>query len=104
LPYLLGGVVVVVAIGQLVRHWSAIHERLNQGAGWARDRMTEMRSDQEDVEPVAFTAAPTAPIDRGIYEEQGTDDSADDYPEGLGKDPDAARVPVFKDVDSPVRR
>ena len=104
LPYLLGGAAVVVAIGQVVMHWSAIRERLIQGGRWARERMAEMRSDQEDIEPVAFTAAPTAPIDRGLFEEGDAHASSDDYPEGLGADAPANGVPVFKDVDSPVRR
>jgi hypothetical protein len=113
-PYLLGGAVIVGLIGRAVMNSSAIRERLAQGARWTRERIADMREDREPLEAVAFTAAPTAPIDDGGFAEGASTHDAwakpanDDYPEGLGApDPtDAARdqIPVFKEVDSPAGR
>lgn len=113
-PYLLGGAVIVGLIGRAVMNSSAIRERLAQGARWTRERIADMREDREPLEAVAFTAAPTAPIDDGGFAEgASTHDpwskpANDDYPKGLGApDPtDAARdqIPVFKEVDSPAGR
>lgn len=113
-PYLLGGAVIVGLIGRAVMNSSAIREHLAQGARWTRERIADMREHREPLEAVAFTAAPTAPIDDGGFAEGASTHDAwskpanDDYPEGLGApDPtDAARdrIPVFKEVDSPAGR
>jgi hypothetical protein len=114
-PYLLGGAVIVGLIGRAVMNSAAARERLTQGAQWARERIAEMREDREPVDEVAFTAAPTAPIDDGGFAGGSTDDpwasksaADDDYPEGLGapdkKDTAGDRIPVFKEVDSPAVR
>jgi hypothetical protein len=114
-PYLLGGAVIVGLIGRAVMNSAATRERLAQGAQWARERIAEMREDREPIDDVAFTAAPTRPIDDGGFAGGSADDpwasksSADgDYPEGLGapdkKDSAGDRIPVFKEAESSAQR
>ena len=110
-PYLLGGAVVVGLIGRAIMNSAAARERITQGTQWARDRVAEMRDDHEPIDAVAFTSAPTKPIDDGGFL-GGADDAwsqpaNDDYPKGLGtpdKKDTAAGIPVFKETESPAGR
>ncbi len=113
-PLLLGGAIIVGLIGRALMSSSAARERLAQGAQWAKQRIADMREDREPIDAVAFTAAPTKPIDDGGFVGGPSDDpwasktADDDYPEGLGSpdptDANGNRVPVFKDADTAARR
>ncbi len=87
-PYLLGVAVIAGLTGWALMHSTAIRDRLDRAARTARERIDEMREDEE-FETVAFSAAATAPIKNGAYADVAgaLDDAgvtANDYPEGLG--------------------
>ena len=89
-PYLLGIAVIAGLTGWALMHSTAIRDRLDRAARTARERIDEMREDEEfDTDAVAFTAAATAPIGNDAYGDVAgaLDDAgvnANDYPEGLG--------------------
>lgn len=87
-PFLLGVAVIAGLTGWALMHSTAIRDRLDRAARTARERIDEMREDEE-FDTVAFTAAATAPIESdafgdvaGALDDAGV--NANDYPEGLG--------------------
>jgi len=96
-PYLVVGGVAVALTGWALMNAEAIRTRLSRAATWANEQLGAMRSRDEFDEPVAFTAAPTAPIahpaDTSLSPSASTDygststdygSATTDYPEGLG--------------------
>jgi hypothetical protein len=89
-PYLLGAAVIAGLTAWALMHSTAVRDRLDRAARSARERMDEMREDEElELDPVAFTAAETHPIEDGAFADVAgaLDDAgvnANDYPEGLG--------------------
>jgi hypothetical protein len=90
-PFVLGGAIVLGLTAWALMQSTAFRQWLDNMVGMARERMDP----GEDIDdPVAFTAAETAPIDAGPYASNGEMDvagafdaagaSANDYPEGLG--------------------
>ena len=61
-PYLVVAGVAVAVTGWALMNAEAIRTRLSRAATWANEQLGAMRSGDEFDEPVAFTAAPTAPI------------------------------------------
>ena len=61
----------------------AIRTRLSRAATWANEQLGAMRSGDEFDEPVAFTAAETAPIEDSI-DAVVSDPMSPDYPDGFG--------------------
>ncbi len=87
-PYVLGVAVIAGLTGWALMHSTAIRDRLTRAARTARERIDEMREDEE-FDTVAFNAAATAPIKHDAYGDVAgaLDDAgvtANDYPEGLG--------------------
>jgi hypothetical protein len=87
-PFLLGAAIIAGLTAWALMHSTAVRERLDRAARTARERIDEMREDEE-LETVAFTAAETAPIENGVYADvaRALDDAgitANEYPEGLG--------------------
>ena len=89
-PYLVVAGVAVAAAGWALMNAEAIRTRLSRAATWANDQLAAIRSEDEFDKPVAFTAAPTAPIahpaDTSLSPSATTDNpsSTSDYPDGLG--------------------
>jgi hypothetical protein len=89
-PYLVAAGVAVAAAGWVLMNVEAIRTRLSRAATWAGEQAGAMRSGGEFDEPVAFTAAETAPIahpaDTSSSPSATTDypSATSDYPEGLG--------------------
>ncbi len=87
-PFVLGAAIIAGLTAWALMHSTAVRERLDRAARTARERIDEMREDEE-LDTVAFTAAATAPIENGVYADVAgaLDDAgvtANDYPEGLG--------------------
>jgi len=89
-PYLVVAGVAVAVTGWALMNAEAIRTRLSRATTWAHDQLGAMRSRDELDEPVAFTAASTAPIahpaDTSFSPSESTDygSATTDYPEGLG--------------------
>ena len=89
-PYLVVAGVAVAAAGWALMNAGAIRTRLSRAATWANEQVGAMRSGGEFEEPVAFTAAPTAPMahpaDTSLSPSATTDypSPGSDYPDGLG--------------------
>ena len=89
-PYLVVAGVAVAVTGWALMNAEAIRTRLSRAATWANEQIGAMRSGDDLVEPVAFTAAPTAPIahpaDTSLSPSATTDypSASSDYPDGLG--------------------
>ncbi len=89
-PYLVVAGVAVAAAGWALMNAGAIRTRLSRAATWANEQLGAMRSGGEFEEPVAFTAAPTAPMahpaDTSLSPSATTDypSAGSDYPDGLG--------------------
>ena len=89
-PYLVVAGVAVAAAGWALMNAGAIRTRLSRAATWANEQVGAMRSGGEFEEPVAFTAAPTAPMahpaDTSLSPSATTDypSPVSDYPDGLG--------------------
>ena len=89
-PYLVVAGVAVAVTGWALMNAEAIRTRLSRAATWANEQLGAMRSGDEFDEPVAFTAAPTAPIahpaDTSLSPSATTDypSATSDYPDGLG--------------------
>lgn len=82
-PYLLGGAIVVGLVGVAYMNAQAIRDGLTRVKTSVSDWATRMTARREPSDPVAFTAAETAPIDHGLAF-PGADPLTPDYPEGLG--------------------
>jgi hypothetical protein len=87
-PYLLGAAIIAGLTAWALMHSTTVRDRLDRAARTARERIDEMREDEE-LDAVAFTAAETAPMDdrafadvAGALDDAGV--NANDYPEGLG--------------------
>ena len=84
------GKAVLSAAGWALMNAGAIRTRLSRAATWANEQVGAMRSGGEFEEPVAFTAAPTAPMahpaDTSLSPSATTDypSPGSDYPDGLG--------------------
>ena len=87
-PFALGAIFVVTAAGLALMNASMIQERVAQARRWVADKMSEMRAEGLDAEPVAFTAAETKPIDAPAWDTVPESTTAD-YPEGLGASPES---------------
>ncbi len=89
-PYLVVAGVAVAAAGWALMNAEAIRTRLSRAATWANEQLGAKRSGGEFEEPVAFTAAPTAPMahpaDTSLSPSATTDypSAGSDYPDGLG--------------------
>ena len=92
-PFLVAAAIIAGLTGWALMNSTAFRERLDRVARGARVRLDEMREAHEDLDPVAFTAAETMPIDDAYLENGSADVSgaldaagatANDYPEGLG--------------------
>jgi hypothetical protein len=79
-PYALGAGLLLAGLAVVAVNWSKIRPRLESGAMMAYDRVTAMWSNQSADEPVAFTAAETAPQQPS----ETTGETGADYPDGLG--------------------
>ncbi len=114
-PFVLAAAIIAGLTGWALMNSTTFRERLDRATRVARVRLDEMREAHEHLDPVAFTAAETAPIEPGPYVENGSSDVAgaldaadavpNDYPEGLGAmtdQMDAALdgVPVFERADA----
>lgn len=102
--FVLGAGIIVGLTGWALMNLTAIRERLDRAALRARGLIDEMRAEREGMDPVAFTAAATAPIDPGPYAE--AESAANDYPEGLGAATDKTDaagdgIPAFEEADAP---
>jgi hypothetical protein len=106
-PLAFGGIIVASLAGFALLRRPGVRERVDGVARRARERLAEFRAGPEgwlDVdadEPVAFTAASTAPIDDGGFA-SGPEDVAEsgttDYPEGLGSGSnDGDGIPAFEE-------
>lgn len=100
-PFVLGAGIIVGLTGWALMNLTAIRERLDRAALRARGLIDEMRAEREGMDPVAFTAAATAPIDPGPYVE--AESAANDYPEGLGAATDKTDaagdgIPAFEEA------
>jgi hypothetical protein len=82
-PLAFAGVLAASLAGWVILNNDTIRARLNEVIGSIRERITAMRSPADDVEPVAFPAAETKPIEPGPVDEYETPETAD-YPPGLG--------------------
>ena len=81
-----------------------VRQRVDEVAHRARERFDELRarSGLEETEPIAFSAAATAPMEAdGFVTPTGDDTTADtgsDYPDGLGAAPgDTDGIPAFEE-------
>jgi hypothetical protein len=82
-PLALAGIVAAALAGWAILNNEAIRARLNESIGSIRQWISTMRSPVSDLEPVAFPAAETKPIEPGPMAEYETPEVAD-YPPGLG--------------------
>lgn len=82
-PYLLGGAIVVSLVGVAYMNAHAIRDGLTRVRTSVSDWATQMTARRDPSDPVAFTAAETAPIDRGLVFPDA-DPLTPDYPAGLG--------------------
>lgn len=114
-PFVVAGAIVAGLGAWALMHSTAFRARLDRAMGGAHVRLDEMREAHQDLEPVAFTAAETAPIEPGPYLENGSSDVAgafdaadavpNDYPEGLGATTDQLDAaldgsPIFEKADA----
>ena len=87
-PFALGAIVVVTAAGLAIMNASMIQERVAQARRWITDKMSEMRAQGLETDPVAFTAAETKPIEPSTWDTVPESTPAE-YPEGLGASPES---------------
>ena len=79
-PYALGAGLLLAGVAVVAMNWSAVRARLDAALATTGEWIAQMRASRETDEAVAFTAAPTAPIEPSeLTGGQGTD-----YPEGFG--------------------
>jgi len=83
LPYVIVGGVVVAIAGWALMNSQLIRERLSRARDQVVERINTMRNEDDFDDAVAFTAAPTAPLDQPTVDSV-TDSTGADYPEGLG--------------------
>ena len=80
-PYALGaGLLLAAGAAIIALNWESIRARLSAGVAMAQEQIAQMRSERNDDEPVAFTAAETA----SQRPSETTGDTGADYPDGLG--------------------
>ena len=82
-PFVIVGGIAVAVAGWALLNADAIRERIGRAKGWIDDRMTTFQAEDELDEAVAFTSAPTAPLDQPSIDSVAGPMGAD-YPEGLG--------------------
>lgn len=87
-PYVIGAAVAAIAIGWIVMQREMIRS-------WFQAARNDAPWTDDTVDPVAFTAAETAPMQRSATDMSGG--QSDDYPDGLGaKDTADTKVPVIR--------
>jgi hypothetical protein len=82
-PFVIVGGIAVAVAGWALLNRDAIRDRIGRAKGWIDDRMTTMQAEDELDEAVAFTSAPTAPLDQPSIDSVAGP-MGSDYPEGLG--------------------
>jgi hypothetical protein len=82
-PLAFAGVLAASLAGWAVLNNESIRTRLNEVLDSIRQRISTMRSPVIELEPVAFPAAETKPIEPSLVAEYETPEVAD-YPPGLG--------------------
>ena len=87
-PFVVVGGIAVAVAGWALLNADAIRERMGRVKGWINDRMTTTQAEDELDEAVAFTSAPTAPLDQPSIDSVAGPMGAD-YPEGLGATTDS---------------
>jgi hypothetical protein len=81
-PFILVGGIAVAVTGWALMNSQAIRERIGRARSWLDDRLNTVGNRALD-EPVAFTEAPTAPLDQPSIDSV-TGPMGADYPQGLG--------------------
>jgi hypothetical protein len=94
---LVGAAIIAALTGWVVMNSTSVAERISRTARRARGWFDGIREDKARVEPVAFTAAPTKPIEGRPNDEAGlagaiggldpAGSAEKDYPAGLGRTP-----------------
>jgi hypothetical protein len=82
-PFVIVGGIAVAVVGWALLNADAIRERIGRAKGWIDDRMTTTQYEDELDDAVAFTSAPTAPLDQPSIDSVAGP-MGSDYPEGLG--------------------
>jgi len=89
-PYALGaGLLLAAGAAIIALNWDSIRARLSAGVSMAQEQIAQMRSERDTDEPVAFTAAETAPQ----RPSETTGDTGAEYPDGLGANGTSAEDP-----------
>jgi len=79
-PYALGAGLLLAAGAVIALNWTPIRTRLNSLVAMVSEQVSLMRSERDADEPVAFTAAETAPQ----RPSETTGETGAAYPDGLG--------------------
>lgn len=89
LPFIAGALVTLGLVGWAVRSSPSIKSRIQDVVQSARERMDAMRASSDDMEPRAFDAAVTIPVEPSAYADDLAStnspfDGPTDLPKGLG--------------------
>jgi len=98
-PLAIGGLIVAALASWVILRNDGLRARLAGGASAIRERIAAMKRsgyEQDGIDdPIAFDAAPTAPIEVSAFTVSGTT-QATGYPAGLGSN-DGDTNPAFED-------
>ena len=103
-PFAVGGLILAGMATAAILSNETIRAKIAAGFDALRERVSTMRSTGDDRldfdrdEPVAFDAAPTAPIgDTSPFSDDPTTDATADYPSGLGSNGHEDGIPAFEE-------
>ena len=87
-PYLVAGAIALAAVGWVAMNWSKVRDWVDRASARITQRMEAVQGEDEWDETVAFTAAETKPIESSIDAVGPMGSTLDDYPNGLGVQPE----------------
>ena len=103
-PFAVGGLILAGVATAAILSNETIRAKIAAGFEALRERVSTMRStdydrlDFDQDEPIAFDAAPTAPIsDPSPFNEGSTADATAEYPSGLGSNGHEDGIPAFEE-------
>jgi hypothetical protein len=107
-PFAVGGLILAGLATAAILSNETIRSKIAAGFEALRERVSAMRStdyDELDIDhdPIAFDAAPTAPIETSPYSDGSTADATADYPSGLGSNGHEDGIPAFEEPSTSSR-
>ncbi len=107
-PFAVGGLILAGLATAAILSSETIRAKIASGIEALRERVATMRStdydglDIDQDEPIAFDAAPTAPIETSPFSEGSLGDTTD-YPSGLGSNGHEDGIPAFEEPSTTPR-